>query len=132
MKKIFAVILVIALSISMCACSFEPQGNTSTAEENTVEKFIPVHEGEFTVIKTDWSTHQLYANTSYTNKYAAVLEYNETRILVNIGPEQYACWDTGDVISGTLKRGSEEYYVSPFPVMLNINGKDFHVSWQGE
>ena len=132
MKKIFAVILAIVMVMSLCACT--SKSNTTTAEEKKpVEKFVPFYEGDFTVIKTDWSTYQLYSSGTHSaNSYIAVLEYDGTRILVSVGAEQYACWDSGDIISGTLKRGSEEYYVSPFPVMLNINGKDFHVSWQGE
>ena len=133
MKKIFAVILVIVMVMSLCACTSEPQGNTTTEEKKPADKFVQVYEGDFTVIKTDWSTHQLYTSgTSYADNYIAVLEYNDTRIMVDVGVEQYACWDAGDVISGTLKRGSEEYYVSNFPVILNVDGNEFHVSWQGE
>lgn len=133
MKKIFAVILAILMVMSLCACTSESEGNTIAEEKKPVEKFVPFYEGDFTVIKTDWSTYKIYSSgTSCADSYIAVLEYEGTRIVVSVGVEQYACWDSGDIVSGTLKRGSEEYYVSPFPVMLNINGKDFHVSWQGE
>ena len=134
MKKIFAVILVIVMVMSLCACTSEPQGNATPAEEKKpADKFVQVYEGDFTVIKTDWSAYQLYSSgTSYADKYVAVLEYNGTRILVLVGAEQYACWDAGDIVSGTLKRGSEEYYVSSFPVILIVDGNEFRVSWQGE
>lgn len=134
MKKIFAAILVIVMVMSLCACTSESTGNTTTTEEKKpAEKFVQVYEGDFTVIKTDWSTHQMYSSgTAYADDYIAVLEYNGTRIIAMVDAEQYACWDAGDIISGTLKRGSEEYYVSNFPVVLNIDGNDFHVSWQGE
>lgn len=134
MKKIFAAILVIVMVMSLCACTSEPQGSMTAAEEKKpADKFVQVYEGDFTVIKTDWSTHQLYSSgTSYADSYIAVLEYNDTRIMVKVGAEQYACWDAGDIISGTLKRGSEEYYVSNFPVILIVDGNEFRVSWQGE
>ena len=133
MKKIFAVILAIVMVMSLCACTSESAGNTTAEEKKPAEKFVPFYEGDFTVIKTDWSTYKIYSSgTSCANSYIAVLDYEGTRIIVWVEAEQYACWDAGDIISGTLKRGSEEYYVSNFPVILNIDGKDFHVSWQGE
>lgn len=133
MKKIFAVILAIVMVMSLCACTSESAGNTTAEEKKPAEKFVPFYEGDFTVIKTDWSAFQIYSSGSHSaDSYVAVLEYEGTRIVVSVGGEQYACWDSGDIVSGTLKRGSEEYYTSPFPVILNIDGKDFHVSWQGE
>lgn len=133
MKKIFAVILATVMFMSLCACTSESAGNTTAEEKKPAEKFVQFYEGDFTVIKTDWSTHQIYSSgTSCTNSYIAVLEYEGTRIVVSVGVEQYACWDSSDIVSGTLKRGSEEYYSSTFPVILNIDGNDFHVSWQGE
>ena len=134
MKKIFAAILVIVMVMSLCACTSESTGNTTATEEKKpADKFVLVYEGDFTVIKTDWSTHQMYSSgTAHADSYIAVLEYNGTRIIAMVEAEQYACWDAGDIISGTLKRGSEEYYVSNFPVVLNIEGNDFHVFWQGE
>ena len=132
MKKIFAVILVIVMVMSLCACTSNTQGNTAS-EEKPADKFVQVYEGDFTVIKTDWSTYQVYSSgTSFADRYVAVLEYNGTRILVLVSAEQYACWDAGDIVSGTLKRGSEEYYVSNFPVILIVDGNEFRVSWQGE
>lgn len=101
MKKFVVIITLLAMAISLCACS------------NSRDKII-LHEGEFTVIRTEWT---------YGGHHAAILEYNNKRVLIRINAAEFTCWDEGDTVNGLL---------TPAQSGFSIGEKSYLVYWSQE
>ena len=101
MKKFVVIITLLAMAISLCACS------------NSRDKII-LHEGEFTVIRTEWT---------YGGHHVAILEYNNKRVLIRIDAAEFACWDEGDTVIGLLTSDQSGF---------SIGEKSHFVCWSQE
>ncbi len=128
MKKMIIVITLLALAISLCACSNDRVPTANALEEAPKSKEpveIVLYEGDFTVIKTDWSK---YDTESVCERYMAVLEHDDKRVMIEIGAEQYACWDENDIVTGTLTLTPANGW-NMDQLRLVVGEKKFFVRW---
>lgn len=131
MKKIIVIITLLAIAISLCACSNDrvstPTANALEATSQSKEPAtIVLYAGDFTVIKTDWSKFD-YAFVA--ESYNAVLEHNDKRVLVEIDAEQYACWDENDIVTGTLTLQPADNWSDIDLLRLVVGEENFIVRW---
>lgn len=130
MKKIFIIITLLAMALALCACSNDRVATpTANALEETSQSKEPativLYEGDFTVIKTDWSK---YDTQSVCERYMAVLEHDDKRVMIEIGAEQYACWDENDIVTGTLTLTPADGW-NMDQLWIAIGEEEFFVRW---
>ena len=129
MKKFFAIILVMALALSLCAC-------TNYVDENGNEKEVENGEvvfemvGEFTITKIDHSAYYV-SSVGHRNAYTVVLKNDEYAVAVDVTVKEYACWEVGDVISGEIVSTYYSSYGRPM-TDITINGETYDVTWYGK
>ena len=129
MKKFFAIILVMVLTLSLCACNnyVDEDGNAKEAENGEIV-FEMV--GEFTITKIDTSTYYV-SSVGHRNKYTAVMKNDEYAVVVDISVQQYACWEVGDIVSGEIVSTYSSSYGRPM-TDVTINGETYDVTWYGK
>ena len=128
MKKFVVIITLLAMAMSLCACSNDRVPTANALEETSQSKepvTIVLYAGDFTVIKTDWSK---YDTTSAYESYMAVLEHNDKRVMIEIDAEQYACWDENDIVTGTLTLQPSDGW-NRDQLRLVVGEEKFFVRW---
>ncbi|MBQ8626428.1 MAG: hypothetical protein IJ419_09750 [Agathobacter sp.] len=129
MKRFVCCVLILVLALSLCACGEKRdyQGNTIEAENGEV---ILQQTGEFVVSKLHKGDYYT-SNVGHRSEYTAVISNDEFAALIVIHAEQYAIWEDGDIITGTLKAEVVSGY--DYPLADFIVGEDnFNVSWYGK
>jgi hypothetical protein len=132
MKKIIAMLLVLVLAMSMCACSDDYAYTNDAGEEVKAESGEVVFEtsGDFTITKVDKS---IYYTSSWgsKNEYTVVIKNSECAAIVLVTAEEYALWEVGDVISGTLVATYYSGYTNPI-AKFHCCERKFSVDWYSE
>ncbi len=129
MKKFFAMILVLAMALSLCACGSYVDENGNHVEVENGEIVLELSD-EFTVTKLDESTYYV-SNHGTRHDYTAVLKGDEYAVVVDVSVEQYACWEIGDTISGAVVSKYDAGYQRPV-AHITIGEETFNVSWYGK
>ena len=100
MKKLFALILVLSVCLSLCACSGTPERPDGTPVSTEYREM------EFVVYDRDASSDK------YGTDYIMELENEEFRVLVKVNVDFYLTYRVGDTVKCEFKpdRDGSSYY----------------------
>lgn len=125
MKKFFAIILTIVVTLSMCACS-----GSAVNQEGEVVESANVGEIIFEYSSDEWVVSKLDKSIYHTSSFGSQDEFS--MIITN---DKYACYvvidqkcytmlENGDIIAGRLVERFEGMSTSKMKFVYN--GKEYH------
>ena len=129
MKKFVAIILVIVMALSLCACGKHyVDENGKNVEMKNGDVILDVVDN-FMLIDKDYSTR--YSSMGTQTDYIAVLHSSEYAVIVDVGPREYALWTNQESMTCNL----HVIYITGHNddlAKLKVNESEYTVLWYGQ